>query len=141
MKSNFIKKNRLMFLFIILIILALLSSHYTPGDAYKNFRVKRMEETQKYSSYNGRIKSDHTVIYSKEFAAVQELNENISKKLLAISNELLTLFLLLTIILSFCQLYQYIRRRNILMSQTKNKLFMVHYLQLKDGKKNALSFG
>lgn len=126
---------------LILAIVTLISSYYTTIEVSKmnrqanslvmnkNYRAKEVEEFLSQSHNDCfNITSIHSDVYL--------FNDNI---LLVYSKDILTIFFILVIILSFLQLSHNIRKWNILMSQTKNRLFLVHYLQLKDGKKNALS--
>lgn len=122
---------------MLIVLITCAAPYFTANDTMKNFRVKKSEEQQKISDdLTGINKSNNTGLYLQEFANPQASFDDIILYLL--HNRIITIFIL-SLLLPLYQLYRYIRRRNILVSQTKNKLFMVHYLQLKDGKKNALS--
>lgn len=140
MKNNFYFKNKLFLvvLMIIIICISYASPYSSTGEVYKTFRTKRSDEVVQTlnSDFYGSTNNMHKEIPAQESVSIHAFDE----LMLLILSQILITFLILVITLSFSQLYLLIRRRNILVSQTQSKVFMVHYLQLKDGKKNALSF-
>lgn len=140
MKNNFIMKHRIFFILVIIFVLfASYSSSYITGDESNNFRVRKFEEIQSHSSNYGDTGSIQTGTYSQNLICIQEFDGLMTKIVLFFSKKMLILFFILTVILSFYQFYLYIRSWMIQISQSKNRIFMVHYLKLKDGKKDAQS--
>lgn len=140
MKKSFFIKNSMVFAaFIVLVIFATCASPYYTSNMFNNsFRSKRTEEYQNQTSdYSTNTHSlDSNSSFLQEAIYMHSALEDI---LLFLFSNKLIMFLILAVILAFNQLYRFIKRWNILISQTKNKFFIVHYLQLKDGKKSALS--
>jgi hypothetical protein len=140
MKKSFFINNSIVFAaFIILVIFATCASpYYTSNMFNNNFRTKKTEEYQNQTTnHTGYVHSlDSDTSFAQETVYMHSPLEDI---LLFLINNKLTLFLILTVLFAFNQLYRFIKRRNILISQTKTKGLIVHYLQQKDGKKDALS--
>lgn len=140
MKTSYAEKAMLFIAFMILILFAVCASPYCNSNIENNnFRVKRSEEYQYQTNSNvgsfDSLSSDNSLIQKSEY--IQSALEDVLQ--IFLENKLI-IFFMLAVILTFHQFFWMIKRRNILISQTKNKIFMVHYLQLKDGKKGALSF-
>lgn len=134
-------KNRI-YLITIIIFMIFTSSFLTyymtnKGEVYSSYKIKRIEEAQNQTSVIcGNIISINMGIISPDTITIQAVD---GQNQLIHSYQTISYFILVTI-LPFLQLYLQIKRRNILVSQTGIKMFMVHYLQLKDGKKSAQSF-
>lgn len=140
MKKNFFIKSRLVFIAIfLLVIFALNSSYYVARNVYQNVRVKKIEELcNQNSSSDSYIKTFHSGAYtfdtdnSQDFVAASKFFFLAGKKTLVV-------FCVLTLIMSLFQFYLYIRNWMIQVSQSRNRIFLVHYQKLKDGKKSAPS--
>lgn len=136
--------NRRLFIIFLLIVILFTSYLYCSSTANTsdfNFRVKKTKVTE-YEDINNNGVS-RISLYTQELMYYNnnELMDNIIKKLVFDVKKMMSVFLILNIILSFYQFCLYIRSWIIQILQTKTKSsFIVHYLQLKDGKKNALSF-
>ncbi|HWT75220.1 MAG TPA: hypothetical protein VN258_10940 [Mobilitalea sp.] len=141
MKITMIKKNRLFLLFILLMVFALYSSNNVTDNTFKSFRTKRTEEVKSSVSdlhnYNPQI-ADNSKQW-KEFSDTQIFDDFALIKLICHIKDMEMLFFRLIIILSFYLFCLYIKRWIILVCQFKVKFFVMRYLQLKDGKKSALS--
>lgn len=140
-------KNRLLIVSVFIIVFLASFLYYctsfssSESESCLNYRVKRTKVTQ-YEEINNHSGMSRVNLQTQELICYNnnELMDNITKKLMLDNKMMSSIFLILTIILSFYQFRLYIRNWIIQISQTKMKSFMVHYLQLKDGKKNALSF-
>ena len=140
MKRSIIIKSKIYIVTIMLfiIIASCISTYYITirGDVYSNYRIKRTEETQSQSAdFYGNTNMENPSLLAQDSVSIQAMDDLTQ---LIHSHKFITFFLIAAI-LSFIQLYLQIKRRNILVSQTENKTFLVHYLKLKDGKKSALS--
>lgn len=128
----------LVFTTILLILFASYSSYfyYTANDVCKVTRIRRSDETKNANTdtYSTIIKNTHEIINTEDFE-----DNTVNEILFIISNKVLTLFAFVTVIMSLLQFYLYIRNWIIQISQSNQKIFLVHYSQIKDGKKNALS--
>jgi hypothetical protein len=140
MSNNQGRENGLFIILLIItvIVISCVSPYYGANEACKSIRVKRTEELSGSSdSTSGMTYSANFSFYTHEITNPQAAFEDII--LLLLCNKIITFYILL-LLLPLYHLYRYIIRRNILVSEVKNKLFLVHYLKRKDGKKNALSF-
>jgi hypothetical protein len=125
-------------LLALVIFISCVSPYYTANEAYKSFRVKKVEELSAANDNTSlTIDSNAANFYSSEGLIPQAAFDDII--LLLLNNKIITIYIL-SLLLALFQLHRYIRGRNILVSQTKNKLIMVHCLQRKDGKKGTPSF-
>lgn len=125
-------------LLTLVVFISCVSPYYAANEAYKSFRVKKVEELSATNDNTSlTIYSTVTNFYSSESMNPQAAFDDII--LLLMNNRIITIYIL-SLLLALFQLHRYIRGRNIMVSQTKNKLFMVHCLQRKDGKKSAPSF-
>lgn len=145
-RSLFVKNRLLIISVLILVLFASFLYYYTSlsssaSESCLNYRVKRTKVTQ-YEEINNHSGMSKVNLQTQELICYNnnDLMDNITKKLLFDNKMIMSIFFILTIILSMYQFCLYIRNWIIQISQTKMKSFMVHYLQLKDGKKNALSF-
>lgn len=136
-RSYFIK-NKLSFISILLLVVcASFFSYYITGETYTNLRVRKMKEIH-LEKIDESI-NIHSMINYQDII-IQDNESTTSEKLLIINNKTLKLFYVIVLILSFYLFSLYIRDWIIQVSQSVNKVFMVHYLHRKDGKKNVLSF-
>ncbi len=141
MMRSFYLNNKIYLITIMIIVIfaSCISTYYitTKGEVYNNYRLKRIEESQNQTcDLYGNTNTVNPRILSPDSVTIQALDELTQ---LIHSHQIISFFMMAAI-LSFLQLYLQIRRRNILISQTGVKIFLVHYLQLKDGKKSAPSF-
>lgn len=136
-RSFYIKKRIFFVLLMAAFIFATCASPYYATSVYNNCRAKRSEEYQG-QAVNG-LCSFHTL--DMDICLIQK-SVNIKAALSDVSFyfDKLIMFFMLLVVLIFNLCDSFIKRWNILVSRTKNKNFMVHYLQMKDGKKNAPSF-
>lgn len=137
MGKQFFINNRFYFitLLVLIIFLSCASPYFVTHETFNSFRVKRSEEMSVGRDNSiSMINSLDLNSYALESINPQAAFDDII--LLLLSNKLIIIDILSALLLLYCQ-YRFIRRRNILVSQIKNKHYMVHYLQQKDGKKGA----
>lgn len=144
MKTFASKKNRLFLLLVLLIVFSLYSTNNFTDNSLKSFRTKKTEEMknnikdQLYSNLNVTSGASNAKII--ENVDTQVFDDFTLYKIFTLIKDMEMLFFNLIIILSFYQITLYIKRWIILVYQFRVKLFIMRYLQLKDGKKNAFSF-
>jgi hypothetical protein len=126
---------------VILAFLASGSSCYIKNNFHSVLRTKKIEEIQNQNTHaNQIVKSNPSSIKTLDMMYDQEFEEKSEFLFLfAAGRKCITLYYILAVILSAFQFYLYLRYWMIEIFQTKTGLCMVHYLQLKDGKKDALS--
>jgi len=131
-----IKKILLSIIMVFVIFLLVASPHYTSKEVYKNFRMKKTDEIVNLNEdMLGNLHIINIPLLSKDSVDLQT-NDII---LFSFYHKVISL-MILPAILFFCSLYRFIRRRNILVSESKNILFLVHYLILRDGNIIAPSY-
>lgn len=139
-----IKRARILTLLILLIVFTLYSSNSITDNSFKGFRVKKMEEMKrdvKNPYYaNGNSTSAASGVETRDLYDNQVFEDITLYKLFDLVKNMDMLFFNSIIILSFCQIYVYLKRWNIIICQFKFKFFIMRYQQLVDGKKNAVSY-
>lgn len=124
---------------LILVLFVSYTSYDNSNDAVKRVRIKSAQETQEvlyesancFSLWNTFTHNIDNMALLQDGAGVEIIE--------TISNKALTFFFVLILVFSLFQFYLYIRNWLIKVSQSNNKLFLVHYFHMKDGKKDALS--
>ena len=143
MMTGFNKIYRLFLLnIILLIVVTSFAAFYTSGDNSFVFRSNKIESAINRTNIlqNDTFKPADSGSIIMDAENEQLFDQEALNFIFIINKNMLVLFSTLIIIFSFYLFCLYIRRWIILVSNLKIKYFILHYLQLKDGKKDASFF-